>query len=214
MALGWFLIFNFRGRSGKIRVPSLHSYILDTGWLRDNWAHTHPLSGPHGGAVIFQPHSHRMPLQGQPGRRAPFQRQPSPRAAPTRLPAPTHRSRPRGWVSGSQQGSEERARPHPRPPHSRAHTGIISRRAHAAHKGAGIPHPGHGLRGGWRPPVVQSGARSRVPRGRRRPPRPAPLRPSNPPGWARRGLQSFAAQVSQGSALARARLCSTTLGRQ
>lgn len=99
---------------------------------------THPLWGPHGGAVIFQPHSHSMPLQGQPRRRAPLQRLPSPRDARAQLQTATLRSRPRGWVSGSRRGSRERARPRPRPPHSRSHTPARARphtRAQAQHTG-------------------------------------------------------------------------------
>lgn len=152
---------------------------------------THPLWGPHGGAVIFQPHSHSMPLQGQPRRRAPLQRLPSPRDARAQLQTATLRSRPRGWVSGSRRGSRERARPRPRPPHSRSHTPARARphtRAQAQHTGAtdGFLATASGDTAGF----PSEGAVGH----------PAPPRPSNSPVRAPlRGLQSLQREAIKGA---------------
>lgn len=146
-----------------------------------------------------------MPLQGQPCRRGP---PPKPAQPPRRPGSAAGSDTPEpaaGLVSGSRRGSEERARPHPRPPHSRAHTPARAR----PHTGTHAQHTGatDGLL------AAASGDRSRIPpapRGRCRPHRPAPPLELASPGaapWAAK----FAAQGRQGSAPARARLSSTRL---
>lgn len=190
---------------GRSPFPSL----LHFGYrLRGNRGPTHPLSGPHGGAVILQPHSHHMPLQGQPGRRAPLPRPPQPPRNPGGAAAQTHRSRP-GPGSLSLCRGAVSALAHAHAPHTPGRTlGRTLLRAHAATHGRTHTAAGPGTaksatapRGLGRTAGPPEGAAGR----------PAPPRPSNPPSGARCGLQSFAAPVRWGVASARAWLGSTGL---
>lgn len=88
---------------------------------------THPLWGPHGGAVIFQPHSHSMPLQGQPRKRPPSEGCPAP-ATPGLSCRQRHSGAGHGVGSPALGGGAGSALAHAHGPHTRDRT---PRRAHA-----------------------------------------------------------------------------------
>lgn len=136
----------------------------------------------------MQPHSHRMPLQGQPSRRAPLQNLPSPRIAPGRL-----RRRLTGAASVAglrlSAGVWGARSPTPTPPTLRAsHSGAepCARARARSHLWAHAPADGQARQCRRQP--QWSGVRSRVPPRalRAAPPSPAPpLEPAEPAApWA------------------------------
>lgn len=174
VALGW-LSFGVRISlskccPGKVPVPLTPAFWIPA--QRQPGAHTSPF-GPSRGSCHLATTQSSHAITG-----ATRQAGPPPKATPA--PAQPWRGcgadtqEPAGsWVSISLQGSGERARPRPRPPHSwahtRAHTPARARRHTRAHAHRSRARD---CRVGYSP--AWSGAHRRSPRGRRRPPRPAP----------------------------------------